>query len=83
MVDDLEKNLSAANSKPLSTADIIYKLGDPDCIKQTENQVPGNEVVEEQVVIPQSRCSRRSRSQALPSKYCDSVLQPWKRGTRR
>lgn len=50
----------AANSKHLITADNIYK------------QVPGNEAVEEQVVIPQSRCSRRSR---LPSKYRDSVLR--------
>lgn len=83
MVDVLEQNLSAANSKPLLTADNIYKLGDPAHIKQTENQVLGNEAVEEQAVIPQSRCSKRSRSQALPSKYCDSVLQPWKRGTRR
>lgn len=58
----------AANSKHLITADNVYK------------QVPGNEAVEEQMAIPQSRCSRRSR---LPSKYRDSVLQPWKIGTRR
>jgi len=83
MLHDLEKNLSAANSEPLLTADNICKLGEPACIKQSENQVAGSGVDEEQVVIPQSRCSRRSRSQALPSKYCDSVLQPWKRGTRR
>ena len=83
ILHDLEKNLSLANSEALLTADNIWKLGDGACIKQSENQAVGNGVDEEQMVIPQSRCSRRSRSQALPSKYWDSVLQPWKRGTRR
>jgi hypothetical protein len=82
MLHDLQKNLSAANSKRLLTADNICRLGDPACINQSENQVVGNGVDEDQMSIPHLRCSKRSRTQGLPSKYCDSVLQPWKRGTR-
>jgi len=82
MLHDLQKNLSAANSKRLLTADNICRLGDPACINQSENQVVSNGVDEDQMSIPQLRCSKRSRTQGLPSKYCDSVLQPWKRGTR-
>jgi len=82
LLHDLQKNLSAANSKRLLTADNICRLGDPACIKPSQNQVVGNGVDEDQLSIPQLRCSKRSRSHGLPSKYCDSVLQPWKRGTR-
>ena len=78
MLHDLQKNLSAANSKPLLTADNICKLGSPEYLKQSENQIVGNGVDEDQMAIPHLRCSKRSRSQGLPSKYCDSVLQSWK-----
>jgi hypothetical protein len=75
--------LSAAYSKPLLTVDNICRLGDPACIKQSENQVVGNGIDEDPMVIPHVRSSKRTRSQSLPSKYRDSVLQPWKIGTRR
>jgi hypothetical protein len=83
MIHDLQRTPGAAKSKPLLTTDMICNLGSPACIKQSENQVVANGVDEDQMAIPQLRCSKRSRSQGLPSKYCDSVLQPWKRGTRR
>jgi hypothetical protein len=67
VLHDLEKSPSAAKSEPNN----ICKLGDPECIKQIENEVVGNGV------------RRSKRTQALPSKYRDCVLQPWKRGTGR
>jgi len=78
----LQKILNAANSKPLLTSDSICNLGGLACITQSENLVVGNGTDEDQIAIPQLRCSKRSRSQALPTKYCDSALQPWKRGTK-
>lgn len=82
MLHNLQGNLSAANSKPLLTADNIPILATPLFTEYSEKQVIGNGVDEDQMTIPQLRCSKRTRSQALPSKYCDSVMQPWKRGTR-
>ena len=83
VLHDLEKSPSAAKSEPLLMANNTCKLGDPDCIKQSENEVVGNGVNEDPMAIPHVRRSKRTRSQALPSKYRDCVLQPWKRGTGR
>lgn len=82
MLHNLQGNLSAANSKPLLTADNIPILVTPVCTEYSENQVIGNRNDGDQMAIPQLRCSKRTRSQAFPSKYCDSIMQPWKRGTR-
>lgn len=79
---DLQKNLSAANSKPLMTSDSIGNLDGLARIKQSENLVAGNGIDEDQIANPQLRCSKRVKSQALPTKYCDSVLHSWKKGTR-
>lgn len=79
---DLQKNLSAANSKPLLTSDSIGNLDGLACIKQSENLVAGNGIDEDQIANPQLRSSKRVKSQALPTKYCDSVLHSWKKGTR-
>jgi len=41
--------MSAAYSKPLLTVDNICRLGDPTCIKQSENQVVGNGIAEDPI----------------------------------
>ncbi|GLJ31583.1 hypothetical protein SUGI_0633840 [Cryptomeria japonica] len=75
----VEKQMSA-NSKSLSTTELC-SFG---CLNPQDNKVTdGVFGDEDRGEIQNVRCSKRSRSQFLNSKYCDSVLQPWKRGIRR
>lgn len=82
MPHNLKGNLSVVNAKPLLTNANISMLGNPVCTEHSERQAIGDGDNEDQTTIPQFRLSKRTRAQVLPSKYCDSVMQPWKKGTR-
>eukprot|EP01018_Ginkgo_biloba_P010721 Gb_14384 [translate_table: standard] len=49
---------------------------------RTEGKVIERDFIDEDGKMEPLARSKRGRSQILPSRYSDSVLQPWKRGTR-
>ncbi|KAH9322687.1 hypothetical protein KI387_017326, partial [Taxus chinensis] len=71
-----KSNLMAVDSELLLT----NKLDCPESIETNENQVVDDGVGDKDHGVIQSvRSSKRTRSQFLSSKYCDSVLQPLKK----
>ncbi|GLJ31584.1 hypothetical protein SUGI_0633850 [Cryptomeria japonica] len=77
-----DKLMAADSERPFKSHKIIVsKLGSPECIETNKHQVMDGDVADKDPEVIQTvRSSKRTRSQFLNSEYCDSVLEPLKKG---